>query len=240
MLRAVHRTLAGRTTTRDHAEAGHQGGLTLGGCDPWPGRTTTGNADRRNTTDTDPWPNGDLGARVLHPRPVGGWAVVAAMVAVLSDEEEPVRPVLRDAGAQEAIEGMGPTAEPSTPRGTVLVAEDETSLRESLVELLSLDGYEVLQAVDGEEALRVLSDQPVDVLILDMAMPKVDGLGVLEALRPPQPKVIVLSAFAYYSPEQIEDRGLSSKVTRVLRKPCPPVEFLAAVNDTMDELHRGD
>jgi len=163
-----------------------------------------------------------------------------AMVAYLSDEDEPVSPVLRDAGPQETDEAVGPPAEPSSPRGTVLVVDDDVSLRDSVADILHYAAYSVLKAADGDEALEVLSQQSVDVLILDLAMPIRDGLSVLEALGPPPPKVIVISAFAYYSPEDIDRMGLGSKVTRSLRKPCQPVELLAAVNDAMDELERED
>ena len=114
------------------------------------------------------------------------------------------------------------------------MADDETSLRDSLVDILDLAGYEVLSAADGEEALQVLDQESVDLLLLDMAMPKVDGLAVLEALRPP-PKVIVLSAFAYYGPEDIETRGFGGKVSRTLQKPCAPAVLLAAVEQALDQ-----
>ena len=132
---------------------------------------------------------------------------------------------------------LGPSSEVVDPRGTVLVSDDDPVLRETLVDILTLDGYQVLQAADGEEALRKLA-QPVDVMLLDLAMPKLDGLSVLEVLEPPPPKVTLLSAFAYFSPEDIDHAGLRKKVTRALRKPCPPDVLLAAVNDAIDELRR--
>ena len=75
-------------------------------------------------------------------------------------------------------------------------------------------------------------------MLLDLAMPKLDGLSVLEVLEPPPPKVILLSAFAYFSPADIDRAGLREKVTRALRKPCPPDVLLAAVHDAIDELRR--
>jgi len=174
-------------------------------------------------------------------RLTGGWAVAVAGAAFLSEEDDQsVRPVLRSAGPEETDEALGPAAEPSSPRGTVLVADDDDGMRETLVDILGFSGYDVLQAVDGDDTLRVLGQQSVDVLLLDLAMPKRDGLSVLEVLGPPPPKVVILSAFEYYGPKDIDHMGLGRKVTRALRKPCPPVELLAAVSDAMDELHRGD
>ena len=132
---------------------------------------------------------------------------------------------------------MGLSSEVVSAKSTVLVTDDDEAVRASVADILGLAGYEVLQAADGGEALRVLDQQSVHVLLLDMAMPQVDGLSVLEALGPPPPKVIILSAFAYYSPEDIDRRGLGGKVTRALVKPCQPVQLLAAVNDAMVELH---
>jgi hypothetical protein len=59
------------------------------------------------------------------------------------------------------------------------------------------------------------------------------------ALAPSSPKVILLSAFARYSPEDIGRMGLGSKVTRSLRKPVPPVQLLAATNQAMGETPGG-
>jgi len=135
---------------------------------------------------------------------------------------------------------LGLSSQVVNAKSTVLVTDDDEAVRESVADILGLSGYDVLQAADGGEALRVLGQQSVDVLLLDMTMPKVDGLSVLEALGPPPPKVVLLSAFAYYSPEDIDRSGLGRKVTRALRKPCAPVELLAAVNEAMDELHDED
>ena len=89
-----------------------------------------------------------------------------------------------------------------------------------MVDILGFAGYHVLRAADGAEALRLVGQQRVEVMVLDMAMPLVDGLPVLQALGPPPPKVILLSAWAYNTPEDIDRMGLGKKVTRILRKPC--------------------
>ena len=163
------------------------------------------------------------------------------VMAFLSEEDQPVpRPLLRAAGPEETDEGPRTTGRADSPRGTVLVADDDEAVRSTVTDILRLAHYEVLQAANGDEALQVLGRQPVDVLILDLHMPVRDGLSVLEALGPPPPKVILVSVFAHYSPEDIDGSGLGSKVTRSLRKPCAPVELLAAVNDALDELHRED
>ncbi len=71
-----------------------------------------------------------------------------------------------------------------TPPPTVLVVDDERHLRESLAELFTADGYQVLQAVDGDEALTLLERSPEcpDVIFLDLKMPGRDGIATLQAL----------------------------------------------------------
>ena len=70
-----------------------------------------------------------------------------------------------------------------TPTATILVVDDARHLRESLAELFRADGYEVLEAADGNDALRVLADHRPDVIFLDLNMPHRDGLSTLTALK---------------------------------------------------------
>ena len=125
---------------------------------------------------------------------------------------------------------------PATNR-RVLVAEDDVELRRSLVDLFELSGYTVLEAPDGDRAIELLAQRP-EVLVLDLHMPKRDGLSVLEALGDPPPLVILYSAFSLYHPEQLFARGLRGKVFRTLRKPVPPEQLLEAVADAMSEIDR--
>ena len=69
-------------------------------------------------------------------------------------------------------------------------------------------------------------------------MPRMDGVAVLEALAPPFPRVILLSAFARYGPQDINRMGLGEKVTRALRKPVPPIQLLAAISDAIGQTDR--
>jgi len=80
---------------------------------------------------------------------------------------------------------------------TLLIAEDEKVLRESLAELLSEEGYEVLQASDGKAAHAVLLDRSVDLLLSDVRMPEMDGITLLGHARQiaPQMPVIMLTAY---------------------------------------------
>jgi two-component system response regulator HydG len=65
----------------------------------------------------------------------------------------------------------------------VLVVDDEPSLRDGVAKLLSSSGYEVDQAADGVQALERISERPPDVVLTDLDMPNLGGLGLLTALR---------------------------------------------------------
>ena len=81
----------------------------------------------------------------------------------------------------------------------LLVAEDQSMLRDALCQLLLLqeDVEEVLQAGDGQEAIRLLKSHPVDIAILDIEMPIKTGLEVLEWAKSqhPQLKVVIVTTF---------------------------------------------
>lgn len=65
----------------------------------------------------------------------------------------------------------------------ILVVDDEKSIRDSIKMILDYEGYESLFAENGKKALQVIDDEPVDVVLLDIKMPGMDGLEVLDAIR---------------------------------------------------------
>ena len=69
------------------------------------------------------------------------------------------------------------------PLATILVVDDEPSIRSLLKRFLSKSGYMVLESADGRDALEQLSQTKVDLLISDIVMPERDGLEILRSLR---------------------------------------------------------
>ena len=84
------------------------------------------------------------------------------------------------------------------PEIKLLIAEDDKEVSDTLVAHLPDNRYQVSVAYDGEEALARLIEKKFDVVILDLKMPKVGGLGILKyiKLNVPSTKVIVLTAYA--------------------------------------------
>jgi two-component system, OmpR family, response regulator len=70
-----------------------------------------------------------------------------------------------------------------TDSSTILLVDDDEAVRKLLSFPLERDGYDVVQAADGEEALSRFGDQPVDLVVLDIMLPRVDGLEVCKQLR---------------------------------------------------------
>jgi len=106
----------------------------------------------------------------------------------------------------------------------VLVVEDDEILRTSLTEILRGAGYSVSEARDGLGALESLRSMAVRVMVLDIAMPRLDGLKVLDELGE-CPPVVVMTAREY----DTEIMSRRSKVALYLQKPVPPENLLEAV-----------
>ena len=122
-------------------------------------------------------------------------------------------------------------------RYKILVAEDETKIREILVDLLD-DYYEVLEARDGEEALRVFHSQQIDLVCLDLMMPGKDGYAVLKEIRAvSKVPVMILSARS-----SVEDqiKGYNLKVDDYVTKPFDNQILLAKVNRLLARTHEED
>ncbi|MFR9279022.1 MAG: response regulator transcription factor [Ezakiella coagulans] len=110
----------------------------------------------------------------------------------------------------------------------ILLAEDEVSLSKALKVILERNNYSVDQVYDGEEALSFLSADNYDCLILDLMMPKVDGITVLKTMRKEgnMLPVIILTAKS-----EVDDKvlGLDSGANDYLTKPFNSRELLARI-----------
>jgi len=112
----------------------------------------------------------------------------------------------------------------------VLIADDDSDIRDLVGFRLERAGCDVVRAADGEEALRLAGERPPDVCVLDVMMPKLDGLGVTRALRssPETERVPVLLLTARVSDEDVT-RGFDAGADDYLRKPFSPQELASRI-----------
>jgi two-component system, OmpR family, phosphate regulon response regulator PhoB len=114
---------------------------------------------------------------------------------------------------------------------TVLVVDDEPILRNLLSRLLQLDGYEVLEAGDGQTALEVVAKEQPDLVLLDVMLPARSGLDVLGDLRRTSDiPVILVSALAE---EDDRVRGLKLGADDYVTKPFSAAELSARVESVL-------
>lgn len=116
--------------------------------------------------------------------------------------------------------------------GRVLVADDDRAVRESAAEILQRSGFTVTKASDGQEALEQLAAGEIDAVVLDVRMPRRDGLSVLEDMdpQPPPPGVVLVTAYDVGSEIRVR---LGRRVTGILRKPVPPRMLIESVTEAV-------
>jgi CheY-like chemotaxis protein len=115
---------------------------------------------------------------------------------------------------------------PDGPR-RVLLAEDDRFLRRAAEASLRRHGLEVLTAADGEEALRIARAEPLDLILLDVMMPKLDGFEVLSALKQDD-------ATAHIPVLVLSNLGQERDVTQA--KALGAVAFLVKANLSLQDL----
>lgn len=111
--------------------------------------------------------------------------------------------------------------EPAPCMASILVIDDEPSLRRSLRRILELDGHEVIEAEDGRAALALEEDRSVDLIITDVFMPEMDGIEFLieHQERRPDVPIIAISGGGFADKEHVlTDAGMIGAVA-TLSKP---------------------
>lgn len=113
-------------------------------------------------------------------------------------------------------------------KSNILVVDDEPVARQSLTEILRLEGYSVTSVPNGQSAVEHVRTHPVELVIVDLRMPGMDGLEVVQVVNQvsPETEVILLTAFAT---TESAIQALRLRVHDYLQKPAPPSQVVNSV-----------
>ncbi|MEA5114945.1 MAG: ATP-binding protein [Geobacteraceae bacterium] len=118
---------------------------------------------------------------------------------------------------------------------TILVAEDDTSVRTLVESILKEFGYKVLLANDGQHAVQVFSTnkKSIQLVLMDIIMPRKSGREAFKEIREMEPGIKVLF-MSGYTTEIIRNRGEFEKSVELIAKPVQPLELLGRIRETLD------
>lgn len=120
--------------------------------------------------------------------------------------------------------------------GTILIVEDDKEIRQGIEIFLKGQGYRVCQAADGIEGLKIIEEQDISLAIVDVMMPRMDGITMVIKLREKYDfPVIFLSA---KSEEVDKIMGLNMGADDYVTKPFTPMELLARVGSQLRRYQR--
>ncbi len=119
---------------------------------------------------------------------------------------------------------------------TVLLAEDESAVRELIKTVLTERGYEVIEAVDGRDAIEkfTVNRDRINLMILDVVMPEKSGREVYEEIKRIRPDIKVLFTSGYTS-NIIQQKGVLDEGINFISKPVSPDELLIKVREVLEE-----
>ncbi|MCL2074543.1 MAG: response regulator [Marinilabiliaceae bacterium] len=114
---------------------------------------------------------------------------------------------------------------------TVLIVDDSESIREVVSFTLQNEGYDVLVGVDGEDALKFLDGRHIDIIITDLHMPNLDGLGFIRKIREIETyKHIPILFLTTESQTEKKMEAKEAGATGWIIKPFVPAKLLAAIS----------
>ena len=118
---------------------------------------------------------------------------------------------------------------------TVLVVDDESDIRTVVEGLLAGHGYRIIQAKDGAEALMLLRRHEIDLMVLDIMMPRMDGYQVMEALKSTNPELPVVMLTAKTAQQDVW-KGYVEGCHYYVTKPFEAQTLIRAVNYLLSDL----
>jgi CheY-like chemotaxis protein len=119
---------------------------------------------------------------------------------------------------------------------SILVVDDEESITKGVERSLTTEGHQVLCAINGKEALKIIASQTIDLVIADILMPEMDGYELILKLRkqPNPPKIIAISGGSYKQEgKELLHAAKVMKADKVLPKPFDSASINAAVMEVL-------
>lgn len=116
----------------------------------------------------------------------------------------------------------------------ILICEDEPDAQSALKEICAKRGYEIFTAADGQEAIAQAQKTQPDVIIMDIRMPKIDGIEAARKIREFNTKSKIVFITAFQSP-QLQKEASKLNIATYLVKPASADEILTAVSDSLKD-----
>jgi DNA-binding response OmpR family regulator len=113
-------------------------------------------------------------------------------------------------------------------KSSILIVDDEEIARQSLTDILRLEGYNASAVPNGAAAIEYVRTHPIDLLVVDLKMPGMDGLQVIQAVNQTSPDTEVILLTAYGSTDSAI-QALRLRIHDYLTKPAAPVQVVASV-----------
>jgi YesN/AraC family two-component response regulator len=119
----------------------------------------------------------------------------------------------------------------------ILIIDDEPQIRSMLKLMLEREGYEVVEAPDGVEGIKIYRQNPADLIVTDLIMPNKDGIGMIIDLKKefPDVNIIAMSGGGLNKPEGYLKGAKKLGAACTLTKPIDREEMLRAVKDILKE-----
>ena len=127
---------------------------------------------------------------------------------------------------------------PATPRQRILVADDDTIVLRMTCARLKHEGYDVVTASDGEEAIKKMASLPVHLVLVDVRMPRLSGYEVCRALRHnPKTAAVPVIVFTAWDTlfQQMAERCIEVGATDWIRKPFRTEELMEKIHRALGE-----
>jgi two-component system cell cycle sensor histidine kinase/response regulator CckA len=132
----------------------------------------------------------------------------------------------------EVVQPREPRTKGPATGALVLLVEDDDAVRRSIERMLAADGYDVVTAANGEEAIQLAKDMRMDLVLTDVAMRGLNGRETAERIRQTDPDVPVLF-MSGYTDDAVLRRGIGDRVTPFLQKPFGADDLARAIGDAL-------